>query len=214
MKKKIGILGGTFNPVHMAHLIIAETAKEDAGLDDILFVPSGCSYLKDVSEIVPAKDRINMTGLAIEDNPAFALSTIEIDRGGNSYTCDTLRELKERYPQQEYYLIVGADNLFTMENWKDAETIFRSAKILAAVRGSKKRADMEAKMAELREKYSADITLLNVQHVDISSSEIREKVACGHSIRYMVPEKVREYILKNHLYEKKDGQHEMENARS
>lgn len=98
MKKKIGILGGTFNPVHMAHLIIAEVAREDAELDEVLFVPSGCSYLKDASDIVPAKDRISMTGLAIEDNPHFALSTMEIDREGNSYTCDTLLELRERYP--------------------------------------------------------------------------------------------------------------------
>lgn len=204
--KKVGILGGTFNPVHMAHLIIAEIVREEAGLDDILFIPSGCSYLKDASDILPAKDRIHMTGLAIEDNSHFALSTIEIDRGGNSYTCDTLLELKHRYPDQEYYLIVGADNLFTMEEWKDPEVIFRNAKILAAVRGSKKRADMEEKIAELKEKYHADITLLHVSHVDISSSLIREKIAQGLSIRYMLPEKVREYIIKNHFYEKKDVQ--------
>lgn len=203
--KKVGILGGTFNPVHMAHLIIAETAWEEAGLDDVLFVPSGCSYLKDPSKILPAKDRINMTGNAIEDNPHFALSTIEIDRGGNSYTCDTLMELKEHYPDQEYYLIVGADNLFSMEEWKDVEKIFQNAKILAAVRGDKKHADMEAKSVQLREKYGADITLLHVRHVDISSTVIRERVAAGLSIRYMVPDKVRDYILKNHLYEgKKD----------
>ena len=204
--KKVGILGGTFNPVHMAHLIIAEIAREEAGLDDILFIPSGCSYLKDASDILPAKDRIHMTGLAIEDNSHFALSPSEIDRGGTSYTCDTLLELKHRYPDQEYYLIVGADNLFTMEEWKDPEVIFGNAKILAAVRGSKKRADMEEKIAELKEKYHADITLLHVSHVDISSSLIREKIAQGLSIRYMLPEKVREYIIKNHFYEKKDVQ--------
>ncbi len=204
--KKVGILGGTFNPVHMGHLIIAEMAQEEAGLDDILFIPSGCSYLKDASDILPAKDRIHMTGLAIEDNSHFALSTIETDREGNSYTCDTLTELKERYPDQEYYLILGADNLFTMEEWKDPEVIFGNAKILAAVRGDKKSADMEEKIAELKEKYNADITLLHMKHVDISSSMIREKVAEGRSIRYMLPEKVREYIKKNHFYEKQDIQ--------
>lgn len=204
--KKVGILGGTFNPIHMAHLIIAEIAREEAGLDDILFIPSGCSYLKDASDILPAKDRIHMTGLAIEDNSHFALSTVEIDRGGNSYTCDTLEELKRRYPDQEFYLILGADNLFTMEDWKDPEVIFRDAKILAAVRGSKKRADMEEKIAELKEKYDADIILLHVNHMDISSSMIREKIAQGRSVRYMLPEKVREYIMKNHFYEKKDIQ--------
>lgn len=202
--KKVGIFGGTFNPVHMAHLLIAETAQEEAGLDSILFVPSGCSYLKNASDILPAKDRVNMTGLAIEDNSHFALSTLEIDRGGNSYTCDTLKELKERYPQQEYYLIVGADNLFTMEEWKDVEYIFSNAKILAAVRGGKQRTDMEEKIAELEERYGAGITLLDVRQMDISSSMIRDKVAKGHSIRYMVPDKVRSYIAKNHFYEKQD----------
>lgn len=205
LMKKVGILGGTFNPVHMAHLIIAETAREEAGLDDILFIPSGCSYLKDTSKILPARDRINMTGLAIGDNPHFALSTIETDREGNSYTCDTLLELKKRYPEQEYYLILGADNLFTMEEWKDPEVIFRNAKILAAVRGDRKRSDMEGKTAQLKEKYGADISLLGVRHVDLSSSMIREKVAEGRSIRYMVPDKVREYIIKNHLYEKNEA---------
>lgn len=204
-RKKVGIFGGTFNPVHTAHLIIAETAREEAGLDDVLFVPSGCSYLKNISEILPARERVNMTGLAIEDNPHFALSTIEIDRGGNSYTCDTLTELKERYPEQEYYLIVGADNLFTMEQWKDAEAVFQNAKILAAVRGDRKRDDMEGKIAQLKEKYGADISLLDVRHLDISSSMIRKRVAEGRSIRYIVPDKVREYILKNHLYEENEA---------
>lgn len=204
--KKTGILGGTFNPIHMAHLIIAEIALEEAELDEILFIPSGCSYLKDAADILPAKERIHMTGLAIEDNPKFALSTIETDREGNSYTCDTLLELRERYPDQENYLIVGADNLFTMEEWKDPEVIFQNAKILAAVRGGKKRDDMEEKIRELKEKYGADITLLHIKHVDISSSMIREKVARGCSIRYMLPEGVRQYIIKNHFYEAKDAQ--------
>lgn len=199
--KKIGILGGTFNPIHIAHLLIAETAREKAGLDSILFVPSGCSYLKDAEEIVPAKDRLNMTALAIKDNPYFVLSTIEVDRGGNSYTCDTLAELKERHPDEEYYLIIGADNLFTMESWKDAEAVFQNAKILAAGRGSKKRADMQKKIVELEERYGADIMLLDTAYMEISSSAIRENIKAGRSIRYMLPEKVRQYMIKNHLYE-------------
>ncbi len=202
--KKVGILGGTFNPVHMAHLIIADTAQEAAGLDEVLFIPSGCSYLKDSTEILSAKDRIRMTGLAIEDNPGFALSTIETEREGNSYTCDTLLELKRRYPEQEYYLILGADNLFSMERWKNPEVVFQNSRILAAVRGGKKQADMEKKIAELEEKYDAKISLLPVKHIDISSSAIRDKIAAGQSIRYMLPEKVRQYILRNHLYEEKE----------
>lgn len=200
--KKVGIIGGTFNPVHMAHLIIADIAQETAELDEVLFIPTGCSYLKDPDEIAPAKDRVSMTGLAIEDNPSFALSTIEVEREGRSYTCDTLMELKERYPEQEYYLIIGADNLFSMEEWKNPEIIFENCRILAAIRGGKKRNDMEEQIAYLEQKYKADITLLPIKHIDISSSMIREKVAAGKSIRYMLPEKVRGYILRKQLYRK------------
>ncbi len=198
--KKVGILGGTFNPIHMAHLILAETALEMAGLDEVLFIPTGCSYMKDSDEILPAKDRIRMTGMAIEDNPNFALSTIETEREGDSYTCDTILELKKRYPEQEYYLILGADSLFMMEKWKNPETIFKNCTILAAVRGDKKMDAMEEKAAELKEKYGANITLLAMDPVEISSSLVREKIAAGKSVRYMLPEKVREYILKNKLY--------------
>ncbi len=198
--KKVGILGGTFNPIHMAHLILAETALEMAGLDEVLFIPTGCSYMKDSDEILPAKERIRMTGMAIEDNPNFALSTIETEREGDSYTCDTILELKKRYPEQEYYLILGADSLFMMEQWKDPETIFKNCTILVAVRGDKKMDAVEEKAAELKEKYGANITLLTMDPVEISSSLVREKIAAGKSVRYMLPEKVREYILKNKLY--------------
>ena len=198
--KKVGIIGGTFNPVHLAHLMLAETAYDAMGLDEVLFIPSGCSYMKDDSIIVSAKDRVNMLGLALEDNPHFALSMIEIERQGNSYTCETLRELSEKYPDWELYLIMGADNLFDMETWKNPSEIFHYAHIVAAVRGVKKRPDMEVKMEELEKKYDARITLLPIRHIDISSTAIREKVEKGLSIRYIVPDKVREYIEKHKLF--------------
>jgi len=202
--KKVGILGGTFNPVHMAHLLLADSALEMAGLDEILFIPSGCSYLKNADEILPAKDRIHMTGLAIEDNSSFALSTIEVEREGNSYTCETLLELKKLYPDREFYLIVGADNLYAMEEWKEPEVIFRNCEILAAVRGDKKREDLNKKAEELKEKYGARISLLPIGQMEISSSLIRKRIAEGKSVRYMLPEKVRAYILKNHFYESEE----------
>jgi len=202
--KKIGIFGGTFNPIHLAHLMIAETAIEAAGLEEVLFIPSGCSYMKDPAEIVSNKHRVRMTGLALEDNPRFALSTIEIDREGNSYTCETLMELKEKYPEQEYYLIIGADNLFTIEEWKNPQQIFDNCKVLAAVRGAKKTADMEKQVAYLEEKFGAKIELLPIKHIDISSSMIREKIESQKSVRYIVPEKVRQYIIKNKLYQNEE----------
>ena len=119
--KKVGIIGGTFNPVHLAHLMLAETAYETMELDEVLFIPSGCSYMKDESIIVSAKDRVNMLGLALAENPHFALSMMEIERQGNSYTCETLRELSEKYPDWELYFIMGADNLFDIENWKNPD---------------------------------------------------------------------------------------------
>ena len=204
--KKVGILGGTFNPIHLAHLMIAETALESEKLDEVLFIPTGCSYMKDQSEIASDKDRVRMTGLALEDNPNFALSTIEIEREGNTYTYETLLELKQKYPNQEYYLIVGADNLFTMEQWKCPEQIFENCKILAAVRGAKKVPDMEKQIAYLAEKFGAQISLLPIKHIDISSSMIREKVAIGESVRYILPEKVRQYVLKNGLYIKEENE--------
>lgn len=198
--KKVGIIGGTFNPVHLAHLMLAETAYETMELDEVLFIPSGCSYMKDESIIVSAKDRVNMLGLALAENPHFALSMMEIERQGNSYTCETLRELSEKYPDWELYFIMGADNLFDIENWKNPDEIFQYAHILVAVRGAKKRPDMEVKMDELRMKYNAKISLLPIRHIDISSTTIREKVNNGLSIRYIVPDKVREYIEKHKLY--------------
>ena len=108
-KKKVGIMGGTFNPIHLGHLIIAEEAFEAYDLDEVLFVPSGISYMKDPSEVLDAKKRVHMTGLAIEDNPHFALSTIEIDRDGNSYSYETLETLRKQNPNTEYYFLVGAD---------------------------------------------------------------------------------------------------------
>ena len=204
--KKVGILGGTFNPIHLAHLMIAETALESEKLDEVLFIPTGCSYMKDQTEIASDKDRVRMTGLALEDNPNFALSTIEIEREGNTYTYETLLELKQKYPNQEYYLIVGADNLFTMEQWKCPEQIFENCKILAAVRGAKKVPDMEKQIAYLSEKFGAQISLLPIKHIDISSSMIREKVALGESVRYILPEKVRQYVLKNGLYIKNEDE--------
>ncbi len=204
--KKVGIFGGTFNPIHTAHLLIADSALETADLDEVLFVPSGCSYLKNAAEILPAKDRIRMTGLAIEDNPGFALSTIETEREGNSYTCDTILELKKRYPEQEYYLIEGADSLFTMEEWKDPEIIFQNCEILAAMRGSKRKEDVEEKIAVLKKKYGARISLLPVGYMEISSSLIRERLRAGKSVRYMLPEKVWKYIIKNNLYTEKNKQ--------
>lgn len=205
MKKKIGIFGGTFNPIHMGHLILAEAAYEAFDLDEVLFVPTGISNLKDPSIILDKKTRITLTGHAIEDNSHFALSTIETDRPGKSYTFETLELMNKEYPNSEYYLIIGADSLFNIEQWKRPADIMKNAVILAANRKGATSQELLDKIEEIKAKYDADIRLLPCTYIDISSTEIRERIKTGKSIRYLVPEVTEEYIKKHHLYEDQEA---------
>ena len=202
--KKVGIMGGTFDPIHMGHLIIAETAREAFDLEEILFIPSGVSYMK--SNVLDKKTRVTMTGIAIEDNPHFALSTIEVDRDGNSYSYETIAELKKHNPDTEYYFIVGADSLFHMEKWMHPDKIFSECVILAAIRSGSTAEEFAAQIEHLREMYKADIRMIPTKSLDLSSTAIREKAENGSSIHYLVPDKVREYIEKNNIYRENDNQ--------
>lgn len=196
--KKVGIMGGTFNPIHIGHLILAESAREYYELDEILFVPSGIPYMKE--NVLDSKTRIHMTGIAIEENPHFALSTIEVDRGGNSYSYETLEYLQEHNPNTQYHFIVGADSLFDIEKWMCPEKIFAACTIIAAIREGHSMIELTQQMEYLREKYNADIRLLPSRSVDISSTDIRDRVRNGDSIRYLVSEQVEKFIHKNHIY--------------
>lgn len=199
--KTIGIMGGTFNPIHTGHLLLAQAALEEAELSEVVFLPSGISYLKAEEQVLSGERRLEMTKLAVEDNPAFTVSDMEIRRKGNTYTCDTLRQLRQEAPQNTFYFILGADCLFGMENWYRPQEIFDSCRILAAVRDTVGEEELRIQADRLRERFGADIRLLHLPRVDISSTDIRERVEKGKSIRYMVPEKVRAYILDNNLYQ-------------
>ncbi len=198
--RKVGIMGGTFDPVHIGHLIIAEKAREQFHLDEVLFMPSGTPYMKNVDEVLPGPIRSEMTRLAIEENPLFSVSTIEVEKEGSTYTYETLETLHDKNPNTEYYFILGADSLFAMENWKNPEKIFADCHILAALRNDKNTEEMEAQAAYLKEKFNADISLIKTGNIEISSSMIRDLVKEGHSIRYLVPDTVYDYIIKNKLY--------------
>ena len=202
-KSKVGIMGGTFNPVHNGHLLLAEQAREYCNLDEILFMPSGNSYMKEHDEIPDGETRISMTALAIEDNPYFALSTMEVERKGPTYTCETLAELKKLHSEIQYYFIVGADNLFSIETWWKPEEILACCTLIVALRGDKEERAILNKAADLKEKYNASIILLPERKFDISSTEIREKIKRGESVRYLLPDKVIAYIEKNRLYKEK-----------
>lgn len=199
--KKVGIMGGTFNPIHIGHMILAETAGSQYGLDTILFIPSGCPYMKKGVPVLPGEIRAEMVSLAIRDNSRFSLSRIEIERGGNTYTCDTLRTLKKENPDTEYYFILGADSLLAIESWKNPEEIFASCTLLTAVRDETDR-ELEAAEKRLSEKYYAKTGRLLCKNMDISSTDIRKFIKNGQSVRYLVPDAVIQYIEQHKLYRK------------
>lgn len=201
MGKKIGILGGTFNPIHNGHLILAEDAREILGLDEIIFMPSGNSYMKRDSAIPAGEIRAQMTELALEGNPYFSLSMLEVKRQGPTYTRDTLAQLMALHPDARYYFILGADNLLTLETWKDPAFILQNCIIAAAVRGTGTEEKMKKIASHLIYEYHGDIRILPARFMDISSSEIRQRIREHKSVRYLIPEKVLAYIEENKLYQ-------------
>lgn len=200
MAKKIGIMGGTFNPIHFGHLLLAEQAVEAYDLDEVLFIPSGNPYMKEAEPLPPGSVRAEMTKLALEGHPCFQFSSIELDREGPTYTYETLETLKKEYPDNAYYFIVGADSLLTMETWKYPERIFKSCIVAASVRGTGTEDKIRKIATHLIYEYQADVHILPSRFIDLSSSEIRHRIAEGKSVRYMLPEKVMEYIVENGLY--------------
>ena len=198
--RKIGILGGTFNPIHIGHLLLAQNAMEYCDLDEVLIMPSGVSYLKDPDEIAATRHRVNMVKHAIEGNDGFVLSTIESERKGNSYTYETLGELVKEHPDVSYHYIIGADTLFSIENWKNPDRIFDKCTIVCARRDGHSDRSLNEQRAYLEEKFNAHIIIMDVPETEISSSFIRNMLAMNKSCRYYLDDKVREYIKVNGLY--------------
>ena len=198
--RKVGIMGGTFNPVHFVHLLLAEAAYEQFHLDEIMFLPSKRPAYKPLSELIEEEHRFHMIELAIADNPYFSVSDMEFHRVGNTYTADTLLELSKKYPDTEFYFILGGDSLFELEKWSRPEIVMEKAYIVAAQRDDKDNDLMVQKMTELNEKYKAKIELLQVPMLEVSSRMLRERVKKGQSIRYFLPEAVRSYIIEHGFY--------------
>ena len=198
--KKVGIMGGTFDPIHYGHLILAQNALDTFSLDEILFVPSGTPWLKESTKVLSKNKRVSMTGMAIEDNPDFALSTIEIDREGNSYSYETVEELKRMQPKTDFYFIMGADSLLEIERWKHPDRLMTECTLLVAVRDDCDREGLEKQIIYLTDKYQADIKILPADRIDISSTKIRRLIREGKSVRYMLPDQIIRFIQKNHLY--------------
>jgi len=191
--RKIGILGGTFDPIHLGHLVLAEQVKEKLKLDQVVFIPCFCPPHKTRRKLSPAKDRFCMTRLALEDNPFFSVSDIELKRRGPSYTVDTLRQLKDLYPDSKIYFLTGSDVLNEICTWKDPEQIYKLVKVVIAERPGFDEFDSENHFAKKS-------IIVKITGMDVSSSQIREKVKKWKSIKYLVPFKVEEYIKRKKLY--------------
>ena len=201
-QSRIGILGGTFDPIHYGHLIIAETAREQLGLDRVLFIPSGNSYMK--QEVSDSIHRYHMTKLAISDNPYFSISDMEINRLGPTYTYETLMSLKQINPADQYYFIVGADTLFSISSWKCPEIVLKNCTLAVSIREGYQLDHLQAEIENLRHTFHADISVFTTERYDISSTVLKEKIKNQQSVKYWIPDPVIQYIKKNYLYQNHD----------
>ncbi len=198
--KKIGIMGGTFNPIHNGHLFLAENAYEQIGLDQILFMPSKNPPHKAKPEMITDQQRVDMINLAIQDNSHFTLSTVEMEREGYTYTADTLTLLSKQNLEVRYYFIVGADSLFMMHQWHEPQVIFDLCTVVAATRDHVDGTKLAAQAELLKEQFHADIQLISMPTIQIASADIRSRVAQNKTIRYYLPDQVARYISQHRLY--------------
>jgi len=198
--RKIGILGGTFNPIHIGHLIIAQDAMEQFGLDCVKFIPSATPPHKKYEGNATAAQRLAMVRLAIRGNARFEADDIEIRRGGTSYSVDTLTSLRRRDPQAQFYFIIGADSLQELHRWREVGRLVRLCTFVIVVRpGFEPRRVVDPKLdAATRRRLRQHV--LRGHACDIASRDIRARVARGESIRYLVPDAVLQYINRHKLY--------------
>jgi len=197
---RIGIMGGTFNPIHLGHLEIAKEALLQYNLDKIWFMPNKIPAYKSVEDILDETRRVEMIRLAIEDNEKFELSTFELERLGVTYTYETLELLKQKYENQEYYFIMGADSLATFSQWKYPDIIAKNCVILVSGRDDIDDERIEKYISAAKVMYNAEIYKIKNIHVDISSNMVRNKIANNCDVSKYVPQKVCEYISQNNLY--------------
>ncbi|WP_343074893.1 nicotinate-nucleotide adenylyltransferase [Phytoactinopolyspora alkaliphila] len=192
-RKRLGIMGGTFDPIHHGHLVAASEVQHDFGLDEVVFVPTGQPWQKGDRDVTAAEDRYLMTVIATASNPRFSVSRVDIDRGGLTYTVDTLRDLRdERGDNTDLYFITGADALEQILSWRDVDELFDLAHFVGCTRPGHALSDVGLP--------DGKVTLVEVPALAISSSECRERVGTGEPIWYLVPDGIVQYINKRRLY--------------
>ncbi|HVE25793.1 MAG TPA: nicotinate-nucleotide adenylyltransferase [Sporichthya sp.] len=190
---RLGVMGGTFDPIHHGHLVAAAAVADYFALDEVVFVPTGQPWQKEGRAVSAAEDRYLMTVIATASNPRFSVSRVDIDRPGQTYTIDTLRDLRaERGEDAEFYFITGADALAEILTWRDVEALFALAHFVGCTRPGHPLADPGLP--------GARVSLIEVPALAISSTDCRERVAVGRPIQYLVPDGVVQYIAKRRLY--------------
>ncbi len=198
--KKIGISGGTFDPIHLGHLIVAECVREKYGLDRVIFIPAGMPPHKDHKLISAAVHRLEMVKASIAGNPYFNVSEIELARAGTTYTVDTLREMKSIHPAAKLFFITGADVVPDLARWKEPRNLFSLCEVIAVLRPGFKKAAFLKEAQRLKDLYGAVIHTDEQPLIGISSTGVRNRVREGKSIRYLVTEPVEKYISGKGLY--------------
>jgi len=200
----IGVLGGTFDPIHVGHLILAEEARIKLGLSEVLFVPAGQPWLKPDRSITPAAHRVEMLRRAIATNPYFKLCTLEVERPGPSYSVDTITMLQEQLgAEARFFFILGRDSLADLPLWKEPNKLVQICKLVVAPRCGKGFLALSSDLKSLEETIPGvrdNVIQLDMPVIEISSSEIRKRVAQGLSIRYLVPAEVGKYIIEQKIY--------------
>lgn len=195
---KLGIMGGTFDPIHLGHLQVAHAAIREAGLTSVLFLPDGDPPHK--TPLTPAALRYEMVRLAIARDPAFWVSDMEIIRKGRTYTVDTLLALKGRAPDRELVYLIGSDTLFMFPSWRTAEKVAQLCSMLVALREGDDEEQVRAEQIRLRDRYGLHSKLLNTRGLPISSSQVRRALRQGQEVADLVPSEVAAYIHRHGLY--------------
>jgi nicotinate-nucleotide adenylyltransferase len=195
--RRVGVMGGSFNPIHIGHLVTADEARYTFSLDEVIFVPAGQPWQKETADVAPAEHRYMMCVIATSPEPTFRVSRIEIDRPGPTYTLDTLQALKSERPGDELFFITGADAILQILTWKDPEAVLREARFIAATRPGY---DLDRLEKELPPGLEDRVAIMEIPALAISSTDVRLRAREGRPIRYLLPTGVAEYIEKNGLY--------------
>lgn len=205
-RRKIGIMGGTFDPIHIGHLILGEKAYEQLGLEKVLFMPAGNPpHKRNRSGRATDDQRVEMVRRAIEGNPHFELSLIEMNEEGFTYTYRTLENLKAMHPDTDYYFIIGADSLYDFDCWREPYRICQAGIIVAATRNHIAMDDLDAEIQRLSRKYDGKFLRLDTMNIDVSSQMLRQWVREGKSLRYYVSDHVADYIKEKSIYVSSEG---------